>query len=104
MVSLGGWIRGTQVVSGSIMENYNAASAKVLRQPALVSYIQAKVKEMSPELQKEPLVKSISAQLSEIEKLVTFPNGGTPTAEEVRKLNGAVTKLMDEIQSKGDTK
>ncbi len=104
LVSLGGWIRGTQVVSGSIMKNYNAASAKVLRQPALVSYIQAKVKEMSPELQKEALVKSISGQLSEIEKLVTFPNGGTPTAEEVRKLNSAVTKLMDEIQSKGDTK
>jgi hypothetical protein len=104
LVSLGGWIRGTQVVSGSIMENYNAASAKVLRQPALVGYMQAKVKEMSPELQKEPLVKSISAQLPEIEKLVTFPNEGTPTAEEVRKLNGAVTKLMDEIQSKTDTK
>ena len=104
LVSLGGWIRGTQVVSGSIMENYNEASAKVLRQPALVSYIQTKVKEMSPELQKEPLVKAVNDQLVEIQKLVTFPNAGTPTAEEVRKLNAAVTKLMDEIQSKGDTK
>ena len=104
LVSLGGWIRGTQVVSGSIMQNYNEASAKVLRQPALVSYIQAKVKEVSPELQKEPLVKLVSEQLSEIQKLVTFPNGGTPSAEEVRKLNGAVSRLMDEIQSKADTK
>src|SRR6476646_10451124 len=50
LVSLGGWIRGTQVVSGSIMQNYNEGSAKVLRQPALVSYIQAKVKEVSPDL------------------------------------------------------
>ena len=41
LVSLGGWIRGTQVVSGSVLEDYNAATAKVLRQPALVSYIQA---------------------------------------------------------------
>ena len=87
LVSLGGWIRGTQVVSGSIMQNYNEGSAKVLRQPALVSYIQAKVKDVSPELQKEPLVKAVSEQLSEIQKLVTFPNGGTPSAEEVRKLN-----------------
>jgi HAMP domain-containing protein len=103
LVSLGGWIRGTQVVSGSIMQNYNEGSAKVLRQPALVSYIQAKVKEMSPDLQKEPLVKAVSEQLSEIQKLVTFPNG-TPTADEVRKLNEAVTRLMDEIQSKSDAK
>src|SRR3954465_14908568 len=43
LVSLGGWIRGTQVVSGSVMANYDEASAKVLRQPALVSFIQTKV-------------------------------------------------------------
>ncbi|MDQ2918369.1 MAG: hypothetical protein M3R10_00590 [Verrucomicrobiota bacterium] len=102
LVSLGGWIRGTQVVSGSVMANYNDAGAKVLRQPALVSYIQAKVKEMSPELQKDPLVKSVSDQLVGIENLVTF--AGTPTAEEVKKLNEAVTKLMAEIQNKRDAK
>ncbi|MGZ4985543.1 MAG: hypothetical protein ACXV8A_05585 [Chthoniobacterales bacterium] len=102
LVSLGGWIRGTQVVSGSLLANYNEASAKVLRQPALVSYIQTKIKDVSPELQKDPLVKSVSDQLSEIQKLVTF--SGTPTAEEIRKLNEAVTKLMSEIQNKRDAK
>ncbi len=104
LVSLGGWIRGTQVVTGSIMHDYDEASARTLRQPALVSYIETKVKEISPELQNEPLVKSVSAQLSDIQKLVTFPNGGTPSAEDVRKLNAAVTKLMDEIQNKSDAK
>lgn len=100
LVSLGGWIRGTQVVSGSVMKDYNQASAKVLRQPALVSFIQAKIRDMSPELRDEPLVKTVSEQLSEIQKLVAFPGGGTPSAEEVRKLNEAVGKLMDEIQRK----
>ena len=104
LVSLGGWIRGTQVVSGSVLENYNEASARVLRQPALVSYIQAKVNDISPELQKEALVKTVREQLSEIEKLVTFSGSGTPTAEDVRKLNGAVSKLMADIQSKPYTK
>jgi len=104
LVSLGGWIRGTQVVSGSILENYNEASARVLRQPALVSYIQAKVNDISPELQKEPLVNAVREKLSEIEKLVTFSASGTPTAEEVRKLNEAVTSLMAEIQSKPEAK
>src|SRR6188472_2298202 len=36
LVSIGGWIRGTQVVSGSVAANYDARSAKLLRQPALV--------------------------------------------------------------------
>ena len=104
LVSLGGWIRGTQVVSGSVMADYNEASAKVLRQPALVSFIQTKVGDISPELQKEPLVKAVSEQLTDIQKLVTFASGATPTAEEVGKLNGAVSKLMEEIQNKSDAK
>jgi hypothetical protein len=62
-----------------------------------------KVKEISPELQKDPLVKSVSEQLSDIQKLVTFSGSGTPTAEDVRKLNEAVAKLMGEIQTKRDT-
>ncbi len=103
LVSLGGWIRGTQVVSGSVLAEYNEASAKTLRQPALVTFIQKKVDAMAPELRHEPLVQAVSTQLSEIQKLVTFPNGGVPTIDEVRKLNEAVGKLMDEIQKKNDT-
>lgn len=104
LVSLGGWVRGTQVVSGSLMTEYNESSAKVLRQPALVSFIQAKVKDISPELQQEPLVTAVNEQLAEIQKLVTFAGNGTPSAEDVAKLNGAVTRLMDEIQKKSDAK
>jgi hypothetical protein len=104
LVSLGGWVRGTQVVSGSILKDYNADTAKVLRQPALVSFMQMKVKDIAPELQQEPLVQAVNAQLADIQKLVSFPNGGTPTAEEVAKLNAAVTKLMESIQSKADGK
>src|SRR5881227_959401 len=33
LVSLGGWVRGTQVVSAAIMKNYNESAAKVLREP-----------------------------------------------------------------------
>ena len=35
LVTLGGWIRGTQVVTAAIMQEYNEDSAKALRQPAL---------------------------------------------------------------------
>lgn len=104
LVSVGGWIRGTQVVTGSVMQEYNEASAKTLRQPALIAYIQKKIDEMTPALRGEPLVQAVQAQLSEIQKLVTFPGGGTPTAEEVRQLNEAVGKLMAEIQKKPETK
>ena len=100
LVSLGGWIRGTQVVSGAVQKNYNERNAKVLRQPALVNFIRSKINDISPELRNESLVKDINDQLSEIEKMVSFPKNTAPSVDDVRKLNAAVSKLMEEIQNK----
>jgi hypothetical protein len=104
LVSLGGWIRGTQAVSAAVMKNYDEGSARVLRQPAVVNFITTRINDISPELRNEPLVKSVSEQLTEIEKLVAFQPGKSPSVEDVRKLNEAVSKLMEEIQKKEDTK
>jgi hypothetical protein len=100
LVTLGGWIRGTQVVTSAIMQNYDERSAKVLRQPALVHFMQSKINEISPELRNEPLVKDVSNELGKIEKLVSFPSSKTPDLEEVRKVNEAVSKMMEEIENK----
>ena len=104
LVSLGGWIRGTQAVSASVMKNYDEQSAKVLRQPAVVNFIHARINDISMDLRSEPLVKSVNEQLAAVEKLVAFQSGKGPSLDEVRKLHEAVTKMMEEIQSKGDAK
>jgi hypothetical protein len=100
LVSVGGWVRGTQVVSASVMQNYDERSAKVLRQPALVAYIHSKMNDISPDLHEQPLVKDVSNQLEGIEKLVSFPPAKSPSADDVRKVNEAVGKIMDAIQNK----
>jgi hypothetical protein len=104
LVTLGGWIRGTQVVTSAIMQSYDERSAKVLRQPALVRFMQSKFNEMSPEVRDDPLVKGVSEQLTKIEKLVSFPAGKTPDVEEVRKVNQEVGKVMEEIENKESPK
>src|SRR6058998_4408191 len=104
LVSIGGWIRGTQVVTGAIMHNYDERSAKVLRQPALVKFMQSKINEISPELRGEPLVKGVNEQLPGIEKLVSFPPEKAPSLDEVRKVNEAVSKVMEEIENKAVAK
>src|SRR5213082_2802283 len=50
LVSLGGWIRGTQAVSSAVLQNYDERAAKVLRQPALVSFIESKLNDISPDV------------------------------------------------------
>lgn len=104
LVSLGGWIRGTQAVSAAVMQNYDERSAKVLRQPALVNFLHAKLSDISPEMRDNPLVKTVSEQLAGIEKLVTFSPGQAPSADDVKKVNQAVGRIMEEIQRKPDSK
>src|SRR5215471_3508956 len=100
LVSVGGWIRGTQVVTSAISQNYDERAAKVLRQPALVSFIQSKLNEVSPDVREEPLIKEVSGELPGIEKLVSFPVGKAPTPDDVKKVNEAVGKIMTQIQAK----
>jgi hypothetical protein len=104
LVSVGGWVRGTQVVSAAVLQNYDERSAKVLRQPALVNFIHAQMNDMSPDLHDDPLVKEVSDQLIGIEKLVSFPLGKAPSVDEVRKVNEAVARTMEAIQHKSDAK
>jgi hypothetical protein len=104
LVSVGGWIRGTQVVSAAVLQNYDERAAKVLRQPALVSFIQSKLNDISPEMRNEALVKDVSSKLPEVEKLVSFPVGKAPTPDEVKKVNEAVDKIMTQIQAKQESK
>lgn len=104
LVSVGGWIRGTQVVSGSVAANYDERAAKVLRQPALVNFIHTKLNDIAPELRNDPLVKSVNDQLGNLEKLVSFPPGQAPSPDDVRKVHEVVTGLIHQIQSKPETK
>ena len=101
LVTLGGWIRGTQVVSSWIADNYTPEGAKLLRQPALVSYLRAKLDSL-PEKTKtgDPLVKSLDGKLAEIEKLVSFPKDSTPSLDDVKKLRDAAGALEKEISNK----
>jgi hypothetical protein len=100
LVSVGGWIRGTQVVSAAVLQNYDERAAKVLRQPALVNFIQAKLNEVSPDIRDDPLVKDVSGELPTIEKLVSFPPGKAPSPDDIKKVNEAVGKIMSHIQEK----
>jgi hypothetical protein len=88
------------VVTSAIVQNYNEQSAKVLREPALVHFMQSKVNEISPELRNEPLVKDVSSELTKVEKLVSFAPDKAPDVEQVRKVNEAVGKMMEKIESK----
>jgi hypothetical protein len=81
LVSLGGWIRGAQVVSGVVAKNYDEKLGQVLRQPELLRFIRSKIAQISPDLQNDPLVKSVNDQLGTIEQIVATPFGQALSAD-----------------------
>src|ERR1700726_46019 len=96
LVSIGGWIRGTQVVTGLLVESYNPETAKLLRQPALVGYLRSKLDQLPNKLRQDKLVVKVNADLQNVANLVSFPADHVPTADEVKTLNQATAKLTKE--------
>ena len=99
LVSIGGWVRGTQVVTGLILQNYNPDDAKLLRQPALVGFLNAKLTQLPERLRNDPLVQKVKSDIDSIQKMVSYPVDHIPTVDEVKQLNDAASKLTKEIAS-----
>ncbi len=97
LLSLGGWIRGTMVVSDVVLKNFSQETSCILRQPALVVYLREKLDKLSPKVKDSPLVKSVGAGLDSLAKLVSFPLGATATKEEVQRLHDQAAELMKTI-------
>ena len=100
LVTLGGWIRGTQVISGWISDNYTPNAAKLLRQPAIVALMRAKISQLPDKVQTDPLIKDVSGKLLLIQELVSFPSDSTPSQEDVKKVRELSKCLMEAISKK----
>lgn len=100
LVTLGGWIRATEATSTWISDNYTPAAAKLLRQPGIVATIRAKIAELPPKVQSEPLLETVNGKLAEIQRLVSFPSDSAPTVDEVKRLRELSKRLEEAISKK----
>src|SRR3954451_10663154 len=65
LVSLGGWLRGTEVLTAVVSKRYSQEGAELLHQPDLVTNFQSQLSSMPPEKQefKTPIIGEISEAL-----------------------------------------
>src|SRR5213595_950607 len=68
LVSLGGWLRGTEVLTAVVNKNFSQNGAELLHQPDLLVYFQDKLQAM-PEFSM-PLLKDIHGALVEVKPLI----------------------------------
>ena len=100
LLSVGAWVRGIYVVSDVVLKNYSQNTSCILRQPALVNYLQSKVDGLSPRVKGTPLMQTVNTGLTSLGKLVSFPLGETASKEDVQKLHDQAGELLKAIAKK----
>lgn len=100
LVMLGGWLRGTEIVSAHVAGHYGQEGARVLRQPAVVDYFVQKLATMPKKVTDTTLMAAVRLALFEIKKAVTFGSEVTPTAEDVGKLRDLAASVVKTISTK----
>ncbi len=100
LVTVGGWLRAMEVMSGYLAKNYTEAGAKLLRQPGIVSFLNKRLEGLSEKAVADPVVAAVRGRMGEIEKLITFPLETAPSADDVKKLNTLTTETVKEITKK----
>jgi hypothetical protein len=100
LVSVGGWTRGMEAITGYLAEHYSEAGAKVIRQPAIVAFLAERLDALPEKLRDDKAVKRTRGKLNDIKRAVSFPADVTPTADDMKKLNGMAADLVQSISSK----
>lgn len=93
LVSLGGWLRGTEALSALILQNYSSERANLIRQPALINYLDEQLHAMSSDIRDRPVVGKLLDGIQTIRSLIESESG--PLSEEtVRKIHGVCAELV----------
>jgi hypothetical protein len=93
LVSVGGWLRGTEALSALALQNYSPERSNLIHQPQLIDYLEKQLRSMSSDIQGRPIVTKLLDGLHAIRSLAESENG--PLSEEtVRKIHGVCAELV----------
>jgi hypothetical protein len=93
LVSLGGWLRGTEALSALVLQNYSPERANLIRQPALIDDLEKQLHAMNTDIKGRPIVVKLLDGIHTSRSLLESENG--PLSEEtVRKIRGVCADLV----------
>ena len=90
LVSLGGWLRGTEVLTAVVTKRFSSDGAELLHQPDLLVYFQTRLQAM-PEFDLA-IIHEIQGALVEVKPLIDVGNAHI-SPESVKKINEITTRL-----------
>ena len=100
LVSLGGWLRGTEALTAVVEKNYSKDGAELLHQPILLDYFERRLANLKPKLKLNPIVIKVQKGVLEIRPLMGLPDGGEISAKSVKEIHAVTAGLVTAINSK----
>jgi hypothetical protein len=96
LVSLGGWLRGTEVLTSIVQGGFAKDGTELLHQPELVSYFDRCIGTMGNRLRKNPLIVSVRDVLRKIEPIVNV-GGDKITPAQVKTIHDFTRGVNQQI-------
>ena len=90
LVSLGGWLRGTEVLTAVVTKRFSQEGAELLHQPDLLSYFQTRLQGM-PEFN-VAIIREINEALVQVRPMIDVGSSRI-SHESVKKINEITTRL-----------
>jgi hypothetical protein len=93
LVSLLGWLRGTEALSALVLQNYSSERSDLLRQPALANYLETQLLAMSSDIQNRSMIVKLLDGIRRIRTLLERENGPLPE-QTVREIHSICEELV----------
>lgn len=96
LVSLGGWLRGTEALTALLRQRYSEENAQLLRQPVLLDYFEEQLANMSGSLQGDHAVARMAEGLRQMRRALPAGDGkvSRKKVEEISESSAGLMKTL----------
>lgn len=93
LVSISGWLRGTEALCVLVLQDYSPEKAALIREPALIERLENQLRGMSSKTRNDRIVIKLSQGMKNIHSLVDSENGAI-TEKTVRNIQQICAELV----------
>ncbi|HET6406375.1 MAG TPA: hypothetical protein VFG14_00725 [Chthoniobacteraceae bacterium] len=97
LVSLGGWMRGLDILSVLVLEDYTPERAQKLVQPEALAYFVDRASTLNPRLKKSELFLILEKNLREIQSLIGKPDQQIPSKDDIKAVRKLASDVVDRM-------
>ena len=100
LVSLAGWLRGTEALSGLVMQDYSADRANLLRQNAMIDYLERQLGAMNEPARSRPIVVKMLQGLQAYRSLIEADRNSV-SQKTVNQVKETCHRLVSAVSLRG---